>query len=106
MATREIAASTPPGTPLPSLAQDGASDEDLIDVWIEPDPRKPWPGDARVRGYFVHVWALIGHQRATNRELEAISHDYGLPAQAVEAALAYYRRHRQSIDARLDENDA
>jgi uncharacterized protein (DUF433 family) len=106
MAAREIASSTPPATTPPRLAREGASDENLIDAWIEPDPRKPWPGDARVRDYFVHVWALIGHQRATSRGVEAISHDYGLPAQAVEAALAYYRRHRQSIDARLDENDA
>lgn len=106
MATREIATATPRETPPARQAREGATDEDLIDVWIEPDPRKPWTGDARVRDYFVHVWALVGHQRATDGGAEAIARDYGLPAQAVEAALAYYRRHGEAIDARLDENDA
>ncbi len=62
------------------------------------------PDRARLAGSGVEVWALIGYLRAYSVDETAV--DYDLPRAAVEAALAYYDRHRAVIDARLTLNDA
>jgi uncharacterized protein (DUF433 family) len=81
------------------------SDDELIARYIELDPRRPWPGDAWLRDSGVHVWALVGHWRlARAQDVTAVACDYDLPVEAVQAALAYYRRHTAAIDARLAEN--
>jgi len=81
-------------------------DAELIARWIEPHPRRPGVAEARVKGYATPVWALVGHWRAVGRNVGRVAEDYDLPREAVEAALAYYRRHRPLIDARLAENNA
>lgn len=80
--------------------------QDLVTEWIEPDPYKPWEGDARIRDTGVHVWALIGYLPAVHDDPARVAADYELPIEAVEAAIAYYRRHRHAIDARLAMNAA
>ena len=81
-------------------------DEQIIRRYIDEDPDHPNPTEARVAGYGVPVWALIGYLRAVEGDPVRTAQDYGLPEAVVEAAAAYYRRHRQAIDARLIENAA
>ena len=78
----------------------------LIEQYIESSPSRPGVEEARLREYGVPVWALIGHYQAVGRDPRQVAADYELPLAAVEAALAYYRRHRAAIDARIAANAA
>lgn len=81
------------------------SQDTLIARWIE--PRRPYPGDpdARIVDTGIPVWALVGHYRADSEDPRLTAADYRLARKAVKAALAYYRKHREIIDARLAAND-
>jgi uncharacterized protein (DUF433 family) len=81
-------------------------DEQLLRQYIAEDPDWSDPAEARIVGYGVPVWALIGYLRAVDGDLVRTAQDYGLPEVVVQAAVAYYRRHPQVIDARLIENAA
>ena len=89
--------------------------------YIEPDPYHPGAADVRIVGCGVHVWALIGYLKAIvgdagiaeafERELHAplgpmkeLAVEFGVPVDAVLAAVAYYRDHPQVIDARIAAN--
>ena len=78
----------------------------LIERWIEQNPDKPWEAEARIVTTGTSVWALVGYMDAADNDLGRVASDYGLSEEAVEAAMAYYRLHRQAIDARLAENAA
>lgn len=73
----------------------------LIEQYIEPNPNRPGLGEARVARFGVSVWALVAYLEAVNGDISRVAEDYALPREAVEAALAYYRRHRNLIDARI-----
>lgn len=79
---------------------------ELIERWIEPNPNKPSKDEAVIKGYYVPVWALIGHGAAPEGDPRPIAEDYDLPVEAVEAAFTYYRRNRAFIDVRLAQNAA
>ncbi len=77
----------------------------LIEQYLEPNPNRPGSADWRVKGRGVSVWALIGYlQGPVAGNVEETARAYEVPASAVEAALAYYDRHREIIDARLAAN--
>ena len=79
---------------------------ELIDRYITQDPHRPGLAEARLADYGTHVWALVSYyQQAVNRDLDRVAHDYDVPREAVEAALAYYRKHRRHIDAKILLND-
>jgi uncharacterized protein (DUF433 family) len=80
------------------------TDQELIDNYIEPNPYRPGAAQARVVDYAVPVWALVGYLEAVHGDVARATHDYRLPVEAVEAALAYYRRHKILIDDRLAAN--
>lgn len=71
----------------------------LIAQYVEAEPLEP--SRARLAESGVPVWALIGYLRLAGGDVNRVAADYDLPHGAVEAALAYYRRHRDAIDARL-----
>ncbi len=75
----------------------------LIEKYIEPAAD---PGEARLYSYGVSVWALVGYWRAVKGDVDQVARDYALPPDAVQAALAYYERHREAIDAVLASNAA
>lgn len=78
------------------------SPDALIERYIEPHPSKPGVSNARLTtDRHVPVWALIGHLDVVEGDRDQVAHDYGVPREAVDAALAYYGRHKASIDARL-----
>ena len=78
--------------------------EDLITQYIEPNPHYPGIAEARLQTYGVAVWALIGQLPAREHDLAQVARDYDVPVEAVEAAYAYYQRHRAVIDARIAAN--
>ena len=52
----------------------------------------------------VPVWAIIGGYRAEGGNVDDVAAAYHLLREQVEAALAYYQRHRTLIDNRLAQN--
>ena len=62
--------------------------------------------DARLKRAGVSVWSLIGYLRAFEGDLEQTRDAFEISPEELEAALAYYRRHKQYIDARLLLNSA
>ena len=84
------------------------NEQELIERYIDLDTDR-YPGgraDARLREYGVPVWALIGQLRVLDGDVDQLARDYELPREAVDAALAYYRRNKEYIDARLLLNSA
>ena len=79
-------------------------DERLIARYIEPNPHRPGLDEAWLKDYGVSVWALVGYLEAASGDVARVAADYELPREAVDAALAYYRRHKPVIDARLAAN--
>ena len=84
--------------------------DELIGQYIEEDPQRPGPADARLKEAGTAVWALLSYlQLAVGNKIEQAASDYGVPPEAVEAALAYYRQspeHKRVIDARITLNAA
>lgn len=93
--------------------------EPLIPRYITPDTHHPTEGSARMLPGDISIWALIAYMRALPPEqdlpgrldrliddavIKQAAADYDLPLDAVRAAVAYYYRHRQAIDARIEEN--
>ena len=81
-----------------------ASADALIARYIEPNPHHPGPADVRLRDYGVPVWALIGQYQATARDAACVAEGYGIPLEAMQAALAYYWQYMPVIEARLAAN--
>lgn len=84
-------------------------DDELVSRYVDVngDRRSPEErANARLRNYGVPVWALVGQWRAVDEDVDQVAQDYELPREAVEAALAYYRRNKKYIDARLLLNSA
>ena len=50
------------------------------------------------------VWSIIAHLHVVGDDVAQVAADYALPSEAVEAAMAYYRRHKDLIDARIVAN--
>jgi uncharacterized protein (DUF433 family) len=73
----------------------------LIERWIRPHPHHSNPADAVLAESSVPVYALIGHLPVAQGDLDQVADAYEVPREAVEAALAYYRRNRAAIDARI-----
>jgi uncharacterized protein (DUF433 family) len=82
------------------------ADDRLIDMFVQANPSRPGAEEARIIRYGVPVWALIAHAQATGGDPDQVARDYGLPRQAVDAAFAYYQRHKAALDARIAANAA
>jgi hypothetical protein len=74
---------------------------DLVERWIEPDSVKSGPEEARVKGYGVHIWALLNLLKTYRLDRYAAARAYDLPDEALDAVLAYYQLHQRALDARI-----
>lgn len=80
--------------------------DERVRRYLEPDPHHLGADEVRLKGFYVSVWAIIGYWKAYNGDVAEVAEGFEIPVEAVEAALTYYRRHREIIDARLDPNAA
>ena len=84
------------------------TDEDrLITQYIELNPYHPGPDEAWIVGHGVPVWAIIGAIHAADTAESIVrqtAQEYQLPVDAVRAAMAYYQRHLDVINARIVAN--
>lgn len=88
------------------MPRSSAAESDLIKRWIELHPHKTEPAEALVRPRLVSVWAVAGQLELEHGAVEVVAEVYDLPPEAIEAAKAYYHRHKPDIDARLARNRA
>ena len=83
------------------------SDADaLIARHIGPHPSNPGRDEYWLIEPGVPVWAVIGAYHANGGDADAVACSYSLSREQVDAALAYYERHRSLIDNRLAQNVA
>jgi uncharacterized protein (DUF433 family) len=80
--------------------------DELIARYVELDPERPSKANARLKVSHVPVWALAGYSGTVGGDVDRIAEDYDLPREEVEAALAFYERHKVIIDDRLAANRA
>jgi uncharacterized protein (DUF433 family) len=80
---------------------DTARADALIARYIEPDPSRPGRAFARVKTRSVPVWALVAFLTDDFSNADQAAHDYAIPREAVDAAIAYYQQNRASVDAWL-----
>jgi uncharacterized protein (DUF433 family) len=73
----------------------------LIARHIDPNPHGRGPAEARLAEYGPAVWAIVAYWRAAGENAGEVARDFQVPAEAVEAALAFYRLHKDLIEARL-----
>lgn len=79
--------------------------DQLVATYITHDPRRPGIYNAVVQPEGVPVWALAAHLRALDDDVAQVAAEYQLPHAAVEAALMYYHKYRDAIDARIAANE-
>jgi uncharacterized protein (DUF433 family) len=76
----------------------GRDEQGLIDEHID----TTWgPADARLKRAGVSVWSLIGYLEVLGGVSEDARNAFALSPDEMNAALAYYRRNKKYIDARL-----
>jgi uncharacterized protein (DUF433 family) len=75
--------------------------DELIARYIEPDHVFSTPDSAWVAGSSFHVKAVIRRLQFEDWNVEAVAESFQLPVEAVQAAIAYYERHKSVIDARI-----
>ena len=86
----------------------GLDDQRLIERHVDLDTDR-YPGgraDARLRDSGVSVWAIVAFLGLYGNDVDKVAEHFGLSREAVEAALAYYRRNKPYIDARIALNEA
>ena len=89
------------GSAMPTM-----NEHELIARHIEPDSCRTAPHEARLVEHGVSVWALVAYLEVVNGDVRQLAEDYDVPLEAVQAALAYYQRHKDLIDARIALNAA
>lgn len=77
----------------------------FIARYVEMNPHRPWVADARLAESGVPVWAIIAYMKAVDHDLTQVALDYDVPKEAVVAAVLFYARHKDAIDARITAND-
>lgn len=85
-----------------------ANEQYLIEHYIELDTDRysGGRGDARLRDSGISVWAIVAFLHVYANDIDKVVEHYGLTRAEVEAALAYYRRNKKYIDARVALNEA
>jgi uncharacterized protein (DUF433 family) len=83
-------------------------EERLLEQYVEQNV-DAYPGgqaDARLRTSGVSIWAIVAFLPIYSGDPDKVADHFGIARVAVEAALAYYRRHKPYVDARIALNQA
>jgi len=76
----------------------------FIAQYIAAHPVKPGADEVWLKDYRISVWAIVGQWKGQSRNVQRTADAYGIPIEAVEAALAYYERNQAVIDNRRSQN--
>src|SRR5579884_927568 len=87
---------------IPTLS--GRESDALIARHIGPHPAQAGLDEYWITEPGVPVWAVVGAYQVEQGNVDEVAAAYHLTREQVEAALAYYARHRALIDNRLAQN--
>jgi hypothetical protein len=82
------------------------TEDELIAKHIHLNVRREGPDEAMVGESAPSMWAVITQWLYADGDIKCVQEAYGLSEEEVRAALAYYRKHKPVIDARLLLNQA
>ena len=88
------------------MASTRAMSEAEIAQHVQPNPRRGGVAEYLMVGTGIEVWVIIGYLHAVGDDVNRVAQDYALSPEAVQAALAHYRRHQRAIDDRIAQNAA
>lgn len=79
----------------------------LIERHVDPDhDRFGGRADARLKESGVSIWAIVTYLEVYGGDLEKVAWHFELSQDELDAALAYYRRNKKYVDARVLLNEA
>ncbi len=73
----------------------------LIDQWIQPAPRGAAPLTAKLKGRGIEAWVIVELWQRSGHDVSNVADAFNLPQAAVEATLAYYRKHKNLFDEHI-----
>jgi uncharacterized protein (DUF433 family) len=77
------------------------TDRELIQRHIEHHPYHPGPAHTRLVDSGVDVWIIVASADSVSGDLDQVADTFGVSHEAVQAACAYYSKHKELIDARI-----
>ena len=80
--------------------------DSLIARHIGPHPSNPGVDEYWLKEPGIPVWTIVDTMKANRQNADAVAALYHIDREPVEAAWAFYLRHRAVIDNRLAQNDA
>ncbi len=82
-------------------------EQQLIEKHVDLDyDRYGGRADARLKESGVSIWAIVGYLGVYDGDVDEVARIYGLSHEEMDAALAYYRRNKKYVDARVLLNEA
>lgn len=75
----------------------------LIARYIIPHPWRAGRANYVLEESGISVWAIIASLRLGDGNFDGTAAMYGIPREQVEAVWAYYLRHREVVDDRLEQ---
>ena len=82
-------------------------EQQLIEKHVDLDyDRYGGRADARLKHSGVSVWAIVGYLGVYDGDVDEVARIYELSQDEMDAALAYYRRNKKYVDARILLNEA
>ncbi|HEY7036973.1 MAG TPA: DUF433 domain-containing protein [Thermomicrobiales bacterium] len=84
------------------FARQGADIDDVeLDALVVQDPHRSGRDNARLRDHGTQVWVIIDYLQGRNWDIETTKSDWDLSDADIRAAIRYYERHRDLIEARI-----
>jgi len=91
---------------LPSQ-RDDLDEQRLIATHVDPDfDRYGGRADARLKESGASIWAIVTFLDVYRGDRKEVASHFGISQEEIDAALAYYRRNKRFIDARITLNEA
>ena len=75
--------------------------DQLIARHIKEDPYLDGEAEVRLAGSLIHVWAIVAQLKVNDWDIAQTARDYDIPEVEVQATFAYYRLHKDALDARI-----
>lgn len=89
-----------------SQNQSDLDEQQLIEKYIGLDhERFGGRADARLKVSGVNIWAIVTYLNLYDGDIDRVAREYELSPEEMAAALAYYRRNKKYVDARILLND-
>lgn len=74
------------------------TDDELIARYLEPNPYKPGKANYRLVESGMAMWAFANVLEAENGNLAYIADGWEISPAQIDAAIAFYERHREVVD--------